>query len=78
MYVVKVIIGANCAQGGPEKGGILCPFNPFKPTRVVPLEQVGRDRRLEASEQFTSKKQTECLDYFYRDGARTNKVRGPR
>ena len=42
------------------------------------MEQVGRDRRLEASEQFTSKKQTECLDYFYRDGARTNKVRGPR
>ncbi len=43
VYVVKVVIGANCAQGGPEKGGILCPFNPFKPTRVVPLERVGLD-----------------------------------
>jgi len=54
VYVVKVVIGANCAQGGPEKGGI-CVHLIFSSYPGGAFGAGGRDRRLEASEPFTSK-----------------------
>jgi len=64
VYVVKVVIALIVLKEGQKKEGFCVHLILFKPTRVVPSERVGRDRRLEASETIHLKKQTECLDSF--------------
>jgi hypothetical protein len=77
MYVVKVVIGANCAQGGPEKGG-------FSIHLILSSLPGWRLRSRWAGiavlhlQNHSPQKQRWCLDYCESDDAGTNKVRGVR